>query len=434
MCTVISPPRVRSVTAAQAIATWAAGLGADGVPATVRDAAQLHALDAAGCALAAHAVGEGAAVRALASEEDGAPQATAIGLAKRVPAAGAALVNGTLAHSLDFDDTHEASVCHVSAVVVPAALAAGEAAGATPDDVLTAIIAGNEVVCRLGAAAQHGFHARGFHPTSVCGVFGATVAAARLRGLDAAGIERALGLAGSMASGLFAYLSDGSPTKPLHAGWAAAAGLRAAALAAHGLRGPAAIFEDRFGVFAAYADVEPQIDLDDLGSRWETPNIAFKAYPACHFIHGALDALRDAGPLQANDVERVDATIAAAGAPIVGDSRPATPYGARFSLAYALAAQLLDGRVDATTFNAVDARVLDHAARVHMHTWSPGSEPSPFAGAVLVTLSDGSTRTAEVAEPYGPDVYAKAAANAKLAGVSLQDFSAIGEAFRLAGR
>ncbi len=427
------------MTAAQQIAAWAAGLGANDIPADVRAAAELHALDAAGCALAAHAVGEGTAVRALAAEEAGAFQATAIGMPERVPAASGALVNGALAHSLDFDDTHEASVCHVSAVVVPAALAAGEAAGATTDEVVTAIVAGNEVVCRLGAAAPHGFHARGFHPTSVCGVFGATVAAGRLRGLDADGLARALGLAGSMASGLFAYLSDGSPTKPLHAGWAAAAGVRAAALAAHGLRGPAAIIEDRFGLLAAYADGAGELIVEDLGRRWETPQIAFKAYPACHFIHGALDALRAAGPLAVADVERVDATIASAGAPLVSDPRedklaPITPYGARFSLPYALAAQLVHGTVDATTFAAVDPRVLAHTSLIETHTWSPGSEPSPFAGAVLVTRNDGATRTAEVAAPAGPDVHAKAAANAALAGVELNAFGDILNAFRSVAR
>ncbi|HEX6391120.1 MAG TPA: MmgE/PrpD family protein, partial [Solirubrobacteraceae bacterium] len=160
------------MTAAQQIAAWAAALRPDDVPAGVRVAAELHALDAAGCALAAHGLGEGGAVRALAEEEAGAPQATALGVAAKVPAATAALVNGTLAHALDFDDTHDEAVCHVSAVVTPAALAAGEAANAAPADVLTAIVAGNEVVCRIGQAAKHGFHARGFHPTSVCGVFG----------------------------------------------------------------------------------------------------------------------------------------------------------------------------------------------------------------------------------------------------------------------
>lgn len=423
------------MTAAQDIAAWAAAL--DDVPATVRAAAELHALDAAGCALAAHALGEGAAVRQLAREEGGTPQATALGLPERVPAATAALVNGTLAHSLDYDDTHDEAVCHVSAVVVPAALAVGEAVQAAPDDVLTAVVAGNEVVCRLGAAAQHGFHARGFHPTSVCGVFGATVAAAKLRGLDAAGVERALGLAGSTASGLFAYLSDGSPTKPLHAGWAAAAGVRAATLAAHGLRGPAAIFEDRFGLFAAYAGNEAAGErlaatVAALGDTWETPRIAFKAYPACHYIHGALDALRDVGPLDADDVARVDATIAAAGEPIVCEPRPATAYGARFSLAYALGAQLAHGAVDARTFAAVDPAALAQADKVRLHTWSPGSEPSTFAGAVLVTLTDGTARGAEVAAPHGPDVRAKASANARLAGVELATFDTIPEAFKLA--
>lgn len=426
------------MTAAQRIAAWAADLTDEAVPETVRDAAELHAVDAVGCALAAHGLGEGAAVRALAAEEGGAAQATALGLAARVPAPTAALVNGTLAHTLDFDDTHDASVCHVSAVVVPAALAAGEAAGATPAQVLTAAVAGNEVVCRIGAAAPRAFHARGFHPTSVCGVFGAAVAAARLRGLDADGIERALGLAGSMASGLFAYLADGSPTKPLHAGWAAAAGIRAATLAANGLRGPAAIFEDRFGVLAAYTDGDHDLDaqLADLGTRWETPEIAFKAYPACHFVHGALDALAAAGPLDAEDVAAVDATIARAGAALVSDPRdekltPATPYGARFSLPYALAAQLVHGAVDATTFTAAaigDAAVLARTPDMRTHTWDPGEEPSTFGGAVTVTLRDGTTRHATAKAPAGLDaagVHAKAARNAAIAGVELDGLAGL---------
>jgi 2-methylcitrate dehydratase PrpD len=423
------------MTATQTIAAWAAALRDEDIPESVRAAAELHALDVIGCALAAHGVGAGEAVRGLAHEEAGAPQASAIGLADRVPAASAALVNGTLAHTLDFDDTHDASVCHVSAVVVPAALAVGEAHEADARAIRTAIIAGNEVVCRLGAAAPRAFHARGFHPTSVCGVFGATVAAARLRGLDAAGIERALGLAGSLASGLFAFLADGSPTKPLHAGWAAAAGVRAAALADHGLRGPAAILEDRFGLFAAYAEGEHDIagQLADLGSRWETPAIAFKAYPACHYIHGALDALAQLGPLDPAAIERVDVKIAAAGAPLVCEPRseklaPATPYGARFSLNYALAALIVHGLVDATSFteSAIgDPDVLALAARIHADRWAPGEDPSTFAGAVSVTLSDATTRSATAAAPAGLDaagVRDKARRNAALAGVELTDF------------
>ena len=144
-------------------------------------------------------------------------------------------------------------------------------------------------------AASGAFHARGFHPTSVCGVFGATAAAARLAGLDAETTTSALGLAGSMSSGLMAYLNDGTPTKPVHAGWAAQAGVLAARLAAHGAEGPAGVLDGRFGVFHAFVDDdEPSLaeQLDDLGSRWETLRVSYKPYPACHFMHGSLGADR----------------------------------------------------------------------------------------------------------------------------------------------
>jgi 2-methylcitrate dehydratase PrpD len=241
-----------------------------------------------------------------------------------------------------------------------------------------------------------------------------------------------------MASGLFAFLADGSPTKPLHAGWAAAAGVRAAALADHGLRGPAAIFEDRFGVFAAYTDGDhdPAAQLADLGSRWETPQIAFKAYPACHFIHGALDALADAGPVTAAEVDHVEATIARAGAALVSDPReeklaPVTPYGARFSLPFALAARIVHGRVDATTFTPAalaDPEVLALTPLMRTTTWDPGAEPSTFAGAVRVVLRDGTERQRTADAPAGLDaggVRAKAARNAALAGVELDGFDTL---------
>ncbi|HLW93897.1 MAG TPA: MmgE/PrpD family protein, partial [Solirubrobacteraceae bacterium] len=269
------------MTASARLAEFVTGLRLDDVPADTREAAKLHALDTLGCGLAAHGLGEGAFVQAATAEVAGAGAATAIGVAGGLAAGEAALLNGTLCHLLDFDDTHPDSVVHVSAAVVPAALAAAETFGATGADLLCALIAGNEVSTRLGMAAGGRFHARGFHPTGVCGVFGATAAVARTRGLSAEQTTHALGIAGSMASGLLEFLADGAKTKPLHPGWAAHAGLAAARLAAHGATGPATVLEGERGFFAAYLHGEaPDLDgqLSDLGMRYETPRIAFKPY------------------------------------------------------------------------------------------------------------------------------------------------------------
>ena len=240
-------------TSAQRIAAFTSSLAFEQIPDEVIEATKLHVLDVLGCGLAAHGLGVAGEGRATMAEL-GTGDATAIGLDTPLPAPHAAFANAMLCHGLDYDDTHSDSVCHITVVVVPAALAVAESLGRSGEDVLTAVTAGTEVVSRIGMAASGAFHARGFHPTSVCGVFGATAAAARLAGLDAETTTSALGLAGSMSSGLMAYLNDGTPTKPVHAGWAAQAGVLAARLAAHGAEGPAGVLDGRFGVFHAFVD------------------------------------------------------------------------------------------------------------------------------------------------------------------------------------
>ena len=186
-------------TAAQRCTEFTTSLRFEDIPADVVEAAKYHLLDTLGCGLAAHALGVATEGRTVMAELGGDGQATVIGLDGGLPAPNAAFANGMLCHGLDFDDTHSDSVSHVSVVTCPVALAAGEAAGASGREVLTAIVAGNEVVTRIGMAASGQFHKRGFHPTALCGIFGATAAAARLGGLDADAATSALGLAGSMA-------------------------------------------------------------------------------------------------------------------------------------------------------------------------------------------------------------------------------------------
>ena len=160
------------------------------------------------------------------------------GDAARYTPAGAAFLNGALAHSLDFDDTHAAGSLHPGAPVIPAALAAGEMVGASGADVLAAIIAGYEVTCRVALALPAGEHYdRGFHPTATCGAFGAAAAAARVFGLDADGVAGALGTVLSQAAGSLQFLANGAWTKRFQVGWAALNGLMAATLVREGFKG-----------------------------------------------------------------------------------------------------------------------------------------------------------------------------------------------------
>jgi 2-methylcitrate dehydratase PrpD len=416
--------------AAQELAAWTSALDLGDIPAEVRAVAREHILDTLGCGLAALGVGEALAGLTVA-QDAGAGPSSAIGRTGTVPAAAAALANGMLCHGLDFDDTHEASIAHVATVVVPAALAVAEAVGATGAQTLAAIVAATETVTRVGMAAPEGFHRRGFHPTGVCGIFGATVAACRLREMDAETTARALGLAGSMASGIFEYLADGSPTKPFHAGWAAQAGVQAAALAAAGARGPATVLEGRFGVYNTHVDVAHDIagQLADLGDRWEAPLVAIKPYPACHWIHAAVDAAAQAaGDATPEQIQRIVVRIPDVGVPIVLEPlaqkrSPVTEYDAKFSLPWCVAARIVHGRLDVRSFlgEIAEPAVLALAAKVEYEPWR-GEVTSVFAGGARVVTSDGREHAVVNPAPRGApgspltreDLVAKFTANATL--------------------
>jgi len=425
-----------AATAASRLAEFTATLDAAAVPAAVRQAAMLHLLDTVGCGLAAHALGVATQGVELAGRDGGTADASTIGLAERVPAAAAALANGMLCHGLDFDDTHPDAIAHVGTVIGPAALAAAEATGARGADLVTALVVGAEVVARVGTPAADQYMRRGFHPTSVCGVFGATAAAAKLYGLSARATASALGIAGSMAAGLFEYLAEGTETKPIHAGWAAQSGVTAARLAALGASGPTTILEGRFGIFAAYFD-HPQLNLDeqlaDLGYRWEMPRVAYKPYPACHFVHSCVDAARELRTrgARSDEIAAVRASIPAPGIPLVAEPaqykrRPRTAYDAKFSLQYSVAAMLVHGTVDVTTYTAGaigDPDVLELAERVECEGGTFPTYPKAFPGSVEVVLRDGRSLASTVEYQRGgeqspmtlEDVVAKYRANAALA-------------------
>src|SRR5262245_58573558 len=384
------------MTAAETIAAFATSFTLDDVPADVVEHAKLHVLDALGCGLAGHATGNGTEGRATMLELGGESQATVIGLTERLPAANAAFANAMTCHGLDFDDTHSDSGSHISTVIAPAAFAAAELYGAGGRDVLAAIVAGNEIVCRVGMAEPGALHGRGFHPTAICGVFGGAAAVSLLAGLDAETTTRALGIAGSMASGIFAYLADGAPTKPIHPGWAAHAAHVSTRLAYHGAVGPRSVFDAQFGLYHAYLGIEPGesglVDqLADLGSRWETPRIAYKPFPICHFTHGAVGAAADAvdgRTFRAGEIAEIVVSVPGRWVPIVlepADEKktPRSEYAGKFSLQYAVASMLVRGHVGVSDFTEAaiaDPEVLAVAAKVSHEPREFATYPEAFPG------------------------------------------------------
>jgi 2-methylcitrate dehydratase PrpD len=409
----------RDTTLAQRLGTFVAGLRYDQLPIEVVEAEKLHILDTLGCGIAALGLGEVAWIRDAIAHEDASGPATVIGGPRSLAPESAALVNGTLCHALDFDDTHAGSVVHVSASIVAAVLAGGETVHATGADVVCAGVIGSEVSTRLGMVAGGEFHARGFHPTGVCGVFGCAAAAARLFGLDAATTANALGLAGSMASGLLEFLADGSNTKPLHPGWAAHSGILAAKLARAGATGPKTILGGQRGFFNAYlsrADLAIDEAFTDLGAQWQVPRIAFKPYPACHYIHAPLDALEgllSSSPVRPEEIAEIVAFSDRTGFALVLDPIedklvPRTPYDAKFSLPYCLAYRFVHGPVGVAAFTSAaigDTRVLDLARKVRGVEKRYAPVPDSFPGGVRLTMQDGEVLERELRFQRGGTEY-----------------------------
>jgi 2-methylcitrate dehydratase PrpD len=404
------------VTATSALVEWALGLELASVPEPVRRAACLHLLDGVGVAVAA-ARTDAAAFVVEAAGRWGAPEeATVIGYGRRLPAPMAALANGALVHALDYDDTHAEALVHATAAVLPATFAVGEEMGSLARDVLAASIAAYEVVIRLGAAVRHGFHERGFHATSVCGVFAAALAAARLMRLGVPQAVNALGIAGSQASGSLEFLETGSSTKQLHPGLAGMSGVIAARLAAAGADGPATILEGRYGLYSSFAgrEVDPAAITDGLGSRWETARITVKPYPACQLSHASLDALAGVRPSITDlaAIEQITFDLPTETIPIVCEPaetkrRPRTPYEGKFSLPYCAAALLTDGELGIGSFEPermARPGLVGLAARVAYREREFDGAPADAPGMVEVRLRDGRVLRCDAAHHRGgPD-------------------------------
>ncbi|WP_169815444.1 MmgE/PrpD family protein [Nocardia yamanashiensis] len=390
-----------------------------GVGAELRADAARRVLDVLGNSLAAQHTPAAAAVGALIGEWGGAPRATALGTAGRFPEASAALLGGTLAHALDFDDTHLPSILHPSASVVPAALAVAEAVGARGAALLDAVAAGIEVTVRIGMAGYDErlgnsvFFERGLHATAICGTLGAATAAAMLYGLPADGIAHALGIAASMGSGLLEANRTGGTVKRVHCGWAAHAGVSAAGLARHGLTGPPTVIEGRFGLLQAFCGEQARVAviLDRLGEEWELPGVFFKPYPCNHFTHAGIDAalrLRAAGVTEDAVARLILGTPTPAlrtiGEPLTAKRRPESGYHAAFSGPYTVAAALLGGgglgvfHADFTDAAARDPRRIALAAKVECVSDARCDAvfPHQFPAVLSAELHDGRILTERV--------------------------------------
>lgn len=375
-------------------------------------------LDVIGNSLAAKDQAATEVVRNVVLAWEGPADSFAIGAGK-LPAAAAALLNGTLAHAMDFDDTHLPSVLHPSASVVPAALAVGAKLKSKPTDVMDAIAFGIEVTCRLGMAGYDKklgnsvFFERGLHATSICGTLGAATAAAMLYKLSAAQITSAIGIASSMGAGLLEANRTGGTVKRMHCGWAAHGGVVAAELAKAGLTGPPTVIEGRFGFMQAYCG--DQVNLaeltDDLGTSWVLPGLFFKPYPCNHFTHTGIDAARKmkANGITPDQIERLELGVPTPVLRTIAEPReakikPESGYHAAFSGPYTVAAAFYRDHglglfhEDFEDEAAHDPEILALAAKVNVSANASCDEifPHQFPAVLTAYLKDGSSVTEQV--------------------------------------
>jgi 2-methylcitrate dehydratase PrpD len=401
-----------------------------------------HALlDVAGLCIAAR--GTEYVSAALAAWDAEGP-CTALGHRHSPDAAGAAFINGTAAHGEDFDDSFEGTPVHASAVVLPAVLAAAERHGLAGADLLRGYVVGSELMCRLALVAPTAIHRAGFHPTAVIGALGAAAGVGAALRLSPRQLTDALGIAGSMASGIIEYLAEGTWTKRLHAGWAAQAGLRAALLGRAGFLGPRTVLEGEHGFFRAFgmSSIVPDFRFvtETLGAEWQMAKIAFKPYACGTMLHPFIDcAIRLAREgVAAAEVREVicrvgEGTVHRLWEPLAEKRKPSTAYSAKFSGPFALALGLVERAAGLEQFSEARVRdpgLLGLAAKVGYEIDPDNEYPSNYTGDVRVVLQDGSVREARqpylrggVREPLGrAEMTGKFRANAAYGGWSQREF------------
>lgn len=326
------------------------------LPPAALDHARNAFIDTVGCGLAGTTEPVGRLAIQWAQDAGTRAQCAVWGTAQGASPAMAAYVNGVTSHALDFDDAMPTLRGHPSTTLVPAALAVGQAAGASGEAVLAAYVLGLEIAGKLGAAVGDGHYFRGWHTTSTIGTLAATAVAGRLWGLTADELRTAWGLAASQASGL--VCNFGSMVKPMHAGHAASCGVQAAWMARHGLSAQASIFDVEGGFMSTYGggDGPPLAELAGrLGQPWEIfePGVFVKRWPCCyanHRIIGGILALMAEHGIEAGEIEAIEAGFLPGGDSALISRDPRRGLEGKFSIEYVAAALVLDGKITLGSF------------------------------------------------------------------------------------
>ena len=393
---------------AEMLADQAAAIASGSIPRAVRERAEELLIDVVGLCVAARKTDY---IESVKGAIDAGGACTAIGHTTTYGADQAALVNGTAAHGEDFDDTFEGGPVHSSAVIAPAVLAACERYGRDGRAALAGFVTGVETLCRMSMVVPKAIHKAGFHPTSILGTMGAALGASTAMGLDRRKTVDALGIAGSLASGIIEYLAEGAWTKRLHAGWAAQAGLQAARFGQQGFLGPRTVFEGTHGLFNGFArslEGDYSVLSQDFGRKWYMEAITFKPYATGTMNQPYIDcAIRlSKQDIKAEDVadvlcETAEGYVHRLWDPLESKHRPPNEYAAKFSTPFNIAVAFITGGAGLSAFTEQtvrDPRILALASKVHYIIDPNNPYPKAYTGHIRMTLKDG--RVVEERQPH----------------------------------
>jgi len=397
--------------ATQVLADYAANASFSTLPSEVVLKAKGVILDTLGCGIAGYTLAnhEFHWIYDLVKEMGGNPESTVFLEGAKTSTPQAALVNGALIHTIDFDDTHLGSIAHLGASVVSSTLAVGEKVRANGPSMITALVLAYEVSGRIGKTIMP-THYKYWHPTGTIGTIASSVVASRLLGLKADQMEQAISLAADGASGMRYCIDFGDFSKSLHPGMAAWSGIMAAQIIRRGASGPKGLLEYKSGFCEAYSD-GPNLKFltENLGTSYEIMSDSLKAFPTILCSHTPIQGtikLMKARNLQFEDVEsihfRVTPTVPGQGMNYLPDS----PLAARLSIPYCVSRAAADGHISMDQFQEdeiMDPRIRDFMRRVTLESDSEFNDkyPGTLAAHVEIQTKEGSKFKDESIYPKG---------------------------------
>lgn len=404
--------KVYSKPTTKALADFAANLDYEDLSERTIANIKKALLDSIGCGILGSQFPWSKIVNQFIKEQGGRAEATIWTADFKGPASNVALGIGTMIHSFDFDDYHNAKL-HPGAAVVPAAVCLGEAEGISGKELLTALVAGYETMIRVGLATGPGAsRMKGWHLTGTCGTFGAAAAASKVLGLGADATASALGMAGTQSSGLWAFTADGSMSKRFHPGRASQSGIMAAGLARLGYLGPTQILEAEDGGFcrATSDDFDLSKATHNLGRKYHTEDVSIKPYAACGSLHSSIDAARELISrfrIRPQDIEKVILHTSHVIKTQCGyEYKPLSILQAQLSAQYCIAVAILEGHALVSQFTEEkirDAKILELAKRVEVkvHPEIDNIYPEKFATILEIVTKGGESRSLRLDYPKG---------------------------------